>query len=212
MTATTLVYLLRHGEVDPAWRGRIYGGLDVELSDGGRAEARASAALLEDAPVERVISSPLCRARYSADRIAEPRGLDVIECDGLREIDRGTWAGLTFEQLEERDPGAHARWLADPVNSRPPDGESLGDLAERVVRALRNAIDDHPAGAPRVAAVTAHGWVVRTLLCAALGIPMEAAERLRMRTGSVHAIAWSAGAPRRLLGLDLDAPFVDGES
>jgi len=202
---TTLVYLVRHGEVDPDWRGRIYGGLDIELSDGGRDEARTSARVLAAAPIDRVISSPLRRARYSADLIAEPRGLGVLEHDGLREIDRGEWAGLTFEELDARDPGAHARWLADPIAKRPPGGESLGDLARRVRSALVDALDGHADGPPRVAAVAAHGWVVRTLLCDALGVPYDAAERLRTRTGSVHAVEWRAGAPRRLAGLDLDA-------
>lgn len=204
----SIVYLVRHGEVDPAWRSRIYGSLDVELSAGGRHEARSSARILRDAPIERVISSPLRRARFTADLVAGARGLEVHEHPDLREIDRGDWAGLTFAELEERDPGAHRRWLDAPLHTRPPGGESLGDLAERVRLALVATIEDAPQGPPRTAVVTAHGWVVRTLLCAAIGVPYDAADRLRMRTGSVHAIVWRDGAARQLLGLDLDAPIA----
>lgn len=208
MNASTLLYLIRHGEVDPAWRGRIYGGLDIDLSERGRDEARAGAAILADARIDRVISSPLRRARFTADLVAHERGLDVIEHPGLVEIHRGDWAGRTFEELEARDPGAHERWLAAPTNTRPPGGESLSDLRDRVRDALRNTIDLGSEGGPTpCAVVTAHGWVVRTILCDALGIELDAAETVRMRTGSIHAVEWREGQARRLLGLDLDAPL-----
>lgn len=207
MQRSILVYLVRHGEVDPAWRGRIYGGLDIELSATGRAEARDGARVLAEARIDRVVSSPLRRALFTARLLAAPRGLAVREHDGLKEIDRGDWAGSTFDELQARDPGAHARWLAAPSTTRPPRGESLTDLEERVTAALRETIDEQPPTDREhpCVAVTAHGWVVRVLLCRALHISSDAAERVRMRTGSIHAIAWADGRPRRLLGVDLDA-------
>jgi alpha-ribazole phosphatase len=203
--ATTRLYLIRHGEVDPAWRGRIYGGLEVELSEAGRREAFASATCLADLPLDGVLTSTLSRARFTAQILAESRGLEPRPHAGLVELDRGTWAGLTFDELESREPGAHERWMAAPDRERPAGGESLSDLAERVCAALRESIrPEHD----RVLAVTAHGWVVRVLLCEALGLPLTRAEDLRMRTASVHAIEWRAGRPDRLLGIDLDGPLA----
>ncbi|QDU84990.1 Phosphoserine phosphatase 1 [Planctomycetes bacterium Pla163] len=203
--ATTRLYLIRHGEVDPAWRGRIYGGLEVELSEFGRREAFASAACLAGLPLDGVLTSTLSRAQFTAQLLAEPRGLEPRDHVGLVELDRGDWAGLTFDELESRDPGAHERWLAAPDRERPTNGESLADLAERVRAALQESIRPD---VDRTLAVTAHGWVVRVLLCEALGLPLSRAEDLRMRTASIHAIEWRDGRPSRLLGLDLDGPLA----
>lgn len=202
---STRLYLIRHGEVDPAWRGRIYGGLDVELSEAGRHEALASAACLANLPLDGILTSPLSRARFTADLLAEPRALEPRAHAGLVELNRGSWAGLTFEELEARDPGAHGRWLAAPDRERPDGGESLIDLAARVRAALSELIRP---GRDQVLAVAAHGWVVRVLLCEALGLPLCRAEDLRMRTASVHAIEWRDDRPNRLLGIDLDGPLA----
>jgi broad specificity phosphatase PhoE len=197
----TLLYVVRHGEVDPSWRDRVYGCLDVPLSAHGEAEARASAAALAGVELDAVFTSPLARARFTAQLLAEQRRAGAIEHRGLCELDRGAWAGMSFSELESMDPGALARWNRAPDRVRPPNGESLADLHARVVAALRELIGDR---APRAVAVAAHGWVARVIVCDALGLPLAAAARLRMRTGCVAAVHWNGERPARLLGHDID--------
>jgi broad specificity phosphatase PhoE len=197
----TLIYVVRHGEVDPSWRDRVYGCLDVPLSEHGAAEARASAAALAGVALDAVFTSPLARARFTADLLADQRQTAAIEHSGLRELDRGAWAGQSFAELESSDPGALARWNAAPDEVRPPNGESLVDLHRRVVAALRELIGDRT---PRAVAVAAHGWVARVIVCDALGLPLAAAAKLRMRTGCVAAVHWNGERPVRLLGHDID--------
>jgi len=199
-----LVYVARHGEVDPRWRDRVYGCLDVELSRAGEDEARACAAFLDGAELDAVFTSPLARARFSAELLAERRGLVPRAHAGLVELDRGDWAGLTFGELEARDPGALAAWNRAPDVLRPPRGESLTDLAQRVNAALAECIE---SGRHRTVAVAAHGWVARVVLCQALGLDFTSAARLRMRTACLSAVLWRAGRPVELLGVDLDAPI-----
>jgi len=197
----TVIYVVRHGEVDSSWRDRVYGCLDVPLSEHGATEARASAAALAAVELDAVFTSPLARARFTAQILAERGRVPAIAHAGLRELDRGDWAGKTFAELEHQSPGALAMWNAAPDRVRPPNGESLADLHTRVLDALRELLGVAPA---RTVAVAAHGWVARVLVCDALGLPLAAAARLRMRTGCVAAVRWSGGRPVRLLGHDLD--------
>ena len=220
----TRIYLVRHGTVAPTWHGRIYGDLDVPLSAAGQDEARAVAELLRERPLSRVVSSGLSRAQFGAEAIGRARAkpLEVRVDPRWREISRGTWAGLTFQELEDRDPGAWERWSADPAEVRPPGGESLGDLLARVLPAARELVRECPG---QEVAVVAHGWTLRTLVAAALGWDLAACARLVMPPASLCALDWCAeedpvGGPHgggvaphqspppiraRLLGLGLDA-------
>lgn len=185
----TRIYLVRHGEVDAAWRGRLYGNLDVPLSDEGRRQAEDAAERLADRPLAAVVSSDLERARYGARRIAErARAAPPLDVDRRwRELSRGAWAGATFAELEQRAPGAFAAWLSDPERVRPPDGESLADVAARVGPALEGLAARAPGSE---VAVVAHGWVLRVVLARCLGLTGAAISRLVVPPASIAALDW----------------------
>lgn len=185
----TRMYLVRHGTVAEHWHGRIYGDLDVPLSEAGEAEALAVAALLRERPLARVVSSGLDRAHFGAQAIGRdrPAPLEVQVDRRWREISRGSWAGLTFAELEAREPGAWDRWAANPANVRPPGGENLEDL---LVRVLPAAWKLARAGAGHEVAVVAHGWVLRTLMAAALGLDLAACSTLVLPPASLCALDW----------------------
>jgi len=176
--------LVRHGAVAPPRPQVFYGGTEVPLSEAGRAEAAAAAAALQDWPLDAVVSSPLSRARYGAERIAENRGLagapDLAEA--FREIDRGRWLGLTKDEIRERWPGdleAHAR---DPRGWRGHAGESLEDLRLRVLQG-RSELEARWPG--RAVAVVAHLYPIRALAAEASGLGLEAWEEMKIPTGSI---------------------------
>jgi broad specificity phosphatase PhoE len=184
-SAPTRVFLLRHGEVDPAWSGRIYGALDVPLSPGGEREARRAAERLAGIELAAVISSGLTRTEFGAELLRAPRGLARCDDRELRELERGSWAGLTLAELEARDPGAFARWSAAPARERSPGGESLSDLGARVAPRFEHWLARHAGAA---FALVVHGWVVRVLLCRVLGLGLDHAVRLDVRTGDLFAL------------------------
>lgn len=185
----TRMYLVRHGTVAEHWHGRIYGDLDVPLSEAGEAEALAVAALLREQPLAKVVSSGLARAHFGAQAIGRDRHtpLEVHVDPRWAEISRGSWAGLTFAELEAREPGAWDRWAADPAGVRPPGGENLEDLLARVLPA---AWELARAGAGQEVAVVAHGWVLRTLMAAALGLDLAACSTLVLPPASLCALDW----------------------
>ena len=187
----TRLHLIRHGAVAPAWRSRLYGCLDVPLSEPGRREAQRAAEIVAQIDLAAVFSSGLERAEFGAACIRAGRGLERRDEPALRELDRGEWAGLTFAELDRRDPGAYQRWSAAPHEVRPPGGENLTDLTRRVVPALARIAAEHRGA--EIAIVT-HSWVIRVAVCAALAVPPARCMRLDVSTGGMAVLDWPAGA------------------
>jgi alpha-ribazole phosphatase len=173
--ASTWVYLARHGEVLHAAEGRFFGHTDIALSPVGRAQVAALGECLAAEPIEAVYASDLLRACDSAAPLASARGTKVIPVPPLREMAMGRWEGLTFPEIQAREPELCARWLADPFAMPFPEGEGVADLRARAVPALRQVIERH---AGRRIAVVAHGGTNRVLLAEALGLPLPNIFRL----------------------------------
>jgi alpha-ribazole phosphatase len=167
--ASTWVYLARHGEVLHAAEGRFFGHTDVALSPAGLLQAAALGERLSGEPIEAVYASDLLRARQSAAPLAAARGTDVVAVPPLREMAMGRWEGLTFAEIQTREPELCDRWLADPFALPFPEGEGLPDLRARAVPALRKVVERHAGG--RIA-VVAHGGTNRVILAEALGLPL----------------------------------------
>lgn len=209
----TRIFLVRHGAVEDAWRGRIYGCHDVELSPLGKREAQQAASRLRDIELAAVISSGLRRTELGAACIRAERGLPRVDDAELREIERGAWVGL---HPDETPDDGWRRWHAAPHVQRPPSGESLGDLSQRVLP----RIAAHAGGCPgKALAIVAHSWVLRVTLCHSLGMPLSRASRLAVPTGSIAVIDWpnerdgSVGEQRptlSALGADVLPPEAAG--
>jgi broad specificity phosphatase PhoE len=156
------------------------------------ADAAAAGVLadtLRELPVAAVYSSPLDRARATADQIAGTHQLTPIIVDGLREIDFGEVEGLGFDDLP---PDLQRGLLEEPARVRFPGGETYGDLQERVVSALSGVVARHEG--ETVVAVS-HAGAIRAALAAWLLMPDEAAFRLDQRNAAVNVIEWHDGTP-----------------
>ncbi len=190
-------HLLRHGAVVPPRPGAFYGARDVPLSPAGLAEARRAAAALADAPLRRVWASPLGRARRGAQLVAARHGLPVLVLPGLVEVDRGAWTGCTPEEIRRQRPGELEAASADPAGFRPPGGESLGDLRERVLETWAELRREALAQAPGEVAVVAHLWSIRAVVAAVLGLEIRDWPALRVPTGSITALELAADGAGR---------------
>jgi broad specificity phosphatase PhoE len=166
--------LVRHGEVDLAmFDGKkcLYGGVDIPLSSKGRDEAAAAAAVLEgEEDISVLWASPLSRAVYGAERIAERQdgmgrsAAAVVRHDGFREVDRGEWVGQTLEEIGSEEM---ARWNRDPT-FRPGGGaEALADVAARVLAAKDELLARSPWGS--TTCLVSHMWVTRSIVGEAIG-------------------------------------------
>jgi broad specificity phosphatase PhoE len=87
-------WFLRHGQTDWNRAGKCQGRRDVPLSMQGEAEAHAAAPQLKHLGINAICSSPLQRARHTADIIGHALGVPVIDVSGLEEMDVGPYEGV----------------------------------------------------------------------------------------------------------------------
>jgi broad specificity phosphatase PhoE len=149
----TRLLLVRHAQ--SAWneQGRWQGRADPPLSDLGRQQAASAAARV--GAVDAIVSSPLERARYTAETIASATGIGPVSFDeDLIERDVGPWSGLTRAEIEAGWPG-----FLDAAR-RPPGFESDDDLVARVHLALARLVTTFPDA--DVLVIT-HGGVIGSL-------------------------------------------------
>jgi broad specificity phosphatase PhoE len=165
----SLIYLLRHGEVEGAQTRRFIGHLDVPLSAAGERQCVTQAARLRGVALAALFSSDLVRARRSAEIIGGPHGLAPTAMPALREMAMGRWEGLTAAEIRAREPEAFADWMARVGEFPFPEGESVPDLVARAVPAFEAVARAHPG---RAIAIVAHGGTNRALLCHVFGLPL----------------------------------------
>jgi phosphoserine phosphatase len=170
----TTILIARHGESDWNRSRRWQGHADRPLTERGREQARALAERLAHVELDAVYSSDLRRALDTATTVAERQGLDVQVLPELREVDVGSWSGLTREEAEEQFPDGYVRWRAG--FPRWEDGETYEAMTDRVVSAVERIAREHEGG--RVLVVS-HGGPIRALHAAALGLDVHACRRLR---------------------------------
>ncbi|HEX3687928.1 MAG TPA: histidine phosphatase family protein [Gaiellaceae bacterium] len=176
----TTILLARHGETDWNHEGRFQGHADPALNATGRAQAAELAAELEAVELAAVYSSPLQRALETAEVVAAEHGLQPVAVDALREVDVGSWEGLTRAEVEARFPEQFAGWL--DYDQGWADGESYEEMARRVVAALLELAGAHEG--ERILAVT-HGGPIRAAFAFADGTSHADARRLGPRIGNV---------------------------
>lgn len=170
----TTILLARHGESDWNRAKRWQGFADRPLTDLGREQAVALAKRLGDTELDAVYSSDLQRARDTAEIVARSKGLRVETTPDLREVDVGSWSGLTRAEAEARFPDAYARWLQGGEGWD--DGETYEEMSRRVVAAIVRVAAQHPNGS---VLVVAHGGSIRAVHAAALGLDVHTYRRIQ---------------------------------
>ena len=170
----TTIFLARHGESDWNVEKRFQGHSDRPLTERGRVQAHALADLVGSEKIDAVYTSPLSRARETAEIVAARAGLKAVALPELREVDTGSWSGLSRADVEARFPEGFARWRSG--GSGWEDGESYEEMAERVIGALRKIAEDHPDG--RVLVIS-HGGPIRAIHAAAEGLAIKDYRRLK---------------------------------
>lgn len=170
----TTIFLARHGESDWNVEKRFQGHSDRPLTERGRKQAHALADLVASEKIDAVYTSPLSRAQETAEIVAGRAGLEPVALPELREVDTGSWSGLSRADVEARFPEGFSRWRSG--GSGWEDGETYEQMAERVIGALRTIAEDHPDG--RVLVIS-HGGPIRAIHAAAEGVAIDDYRRLK---------------------------------
>jgi broad specificity phosphatase PhoE len=162
--------VIRHGETSYNKEHRFTGQSDIPLSTLGECQARLLGAYLTAKHLDALVSSDLQRARATAIAIAGPCRLTVNEDSDIRELSLGKWEGMTFTEVQEREPNLLARWQANPTKYAPEGGETLVQLRTRIMCALDRWYTHYPDGT--VAWVT-HAGLIGVLICHLLDIDLN---------------------------------------
>jgi broad specificity phosphatase PhoE len=180
-----------HGLLGKTIVGRAPG---VELSADGLAETEQLAARLAPGSIEVLYSSPLQRARRTAEEIAGRLRLEVQLADELNELDFGDWTNqkLTdLHALEEWRQFNHFR-----SGSRIPNGEAMVEVQCRVLRLIERLCILHPA---QMVGLVSHGDVIKATLAHYLGASLDLAQRIEISPASVSIVRIQPYGPQVLL-------------
>lgn len=165
----TAVYLVRHGEVANP-NHVVYGDLPgFNLSAAGRAEASAAGVRLAQAPIDKILSSPLARAMQTAKAIAQHHDVPLVEDPGVGEARMyPDWIGHRWEDIPDLFPGQLEQYLADASMSTGTN-ESLAHVAHRMQCAVGDGLD---TGAEHLVVVS-HQDPIQAFRLAATGRPLS---------------------------------------
>ncbi len=171
--------VIRHGQTEWSATGKHTGRTDIPLTVQGRDEARAAARTLAGWTVDRAYTSPLVRARETAELVAPSCGLTLD--DDLMEWDYGAYEGETTPQTRERIPGWSV-WTHEIHG-----GESYDEVGERADRFLDRLAAELPSGN---AVVFAHGHYLAILIARWSGLPPVEGRRFALATATVSLLGW----------------------
>lgn len=147
----TEIYVIRHGETDWNRQGRLQGQEDIPLNETGRRQAEVCGQALQRVRFDRIFTSPLSRARETAEKIARYQSCASENDDGLLERDYGRLSGLTLPERE-----------AFAATGQPDGLEPWDALARRVLPALDRCADAVGEGGRGL--LVSHGAWINALL------------------------------------------------
>jgi broad specificity phosphatase PhoE len=193
------LFLVRHGQTTFNVEGRLPGQIaGVGLTDVGRRQAHQAAVALSATPLTAVFSSPLERARDTAEIIARGWGVQVRTDWRLADTDIGRWAGQKIDDLAKSDPDWKA-FLRHP--SEAPAGiESLAAVMQRAVTVVEELRRDESVGDN--VALVAHADVVKLIVAYYLGVKVDRAPAIHVDNASISTLVFHADEPPVVLAVN----------
>ncbi len=187
----TVVLLIRHASNDYLKENRLAGLIPrIHLNEQGQREAAALARRLEAVALDAIYSSPIERARETAQAVAQNRKLDVQIHPGLIEVDVGQWTGRLISELAETD--AWKQMLAQPVASQFPGGDSFAHAHQRIVAAMDALVAAHP---DQIIALVSHADPIKIALAHYLKMDLNQFNRIVVDPASVSVLKFNERGP-----------------
>lgn len=179
----TTFYLIRHGENDLV--GHTIAGRSpaVHLNAHGKQQARRLAEHLAGHKIQHLVSSPLERARETAEPLAQRLGLTIEFSDGLLEVNFGEWTRKRLTELDALD--GWRQWNSFRSGHRAPGGESMLEVQARFVGEMQRLRQKWPE---HTVALFSHGDALRAGICYWLGLPLDLLLRLELSTASYTVV------------------------
>lgn len=196
------ILLVRHGETQWNREGRYQGRTDIPLSSDGEAQVRALGARLAHLPIAAAVSSPLTRARRTAEAILAGRETKLELDAGLLEISHGAWEGQLASDIELSHAEMFGTWRSHPDVDVPagPGAETLGDVEARAWPVLVRLCER--LGPDDTGLLAAHDAVNRALLCRVLGLPLTRVWMFRQAPATLNVLSGPTLATLQIVRLN----------
>lgn len=190
MDSPTQLFLIRHGEVESRYH-RVFGGrIDMDLSPFGREQARALATYLQRIPFEIIFASPMKRVQQTLAQLIEGQAKAPVILPELREVDFGTWTGLSWEQVGVQFQADAFQWLDHLEDGSISEAETIPHFRQRIDSALRRILAD---GTGKPVAIVCHGGVIRMILSILLNLPLRKMAAFDVEYASLTVVDYLPG-------------------
>ncbi|WP_300459138.1 alpha-ribazole phosphatase [Desulfobacula sp.] len=182
--AESLIFLLRHGQIQGSEKKRFLGRTDVHLDQTGIHQALYWKKAFSSVRVETIYSSSLERCAHTAGVIAN--GKHITTVPALNEINMGEWDGKSFDDIKQSLPREFETRGRMIDQFRPPRGESFQDLQERVWPFFET-LKKKQAG--HILVVT-HAGVIRVMMCGIMGLHLKEMFKVKLVYGQLFILSF----------------------
>ena len=158
----TKIYVVRHCEAAGNHERLFQGTTDCDITELGVKQLGFLSKRFADIPLEAIYTSPLIRARKTAEALKADRDIKITELAGLAEINGGILEAKPFMPTMRSIPGLAEIWNDTPEDFYPEGGEPMREAYERVWNAVTLIAKENVG---KTVAVTSHGGVIRCLNC-----------------------------------------------
>jgi len=194
--------LIRHGKTQWNLEKKIQGEKDIPLSPQGRSQVMGWSFFLKDSSLDLILSSPMARARETAEILGKNLGLEIVMDENIREQAFGLWEGRSIDEIRREFSGVVEEQERMGWNFSPPGGEARHEVLKRALGAME------AAGARFKGfnlLVVTHQGVINSLVYHALGRAFLPEEKRIIRDGHVHKFSWDQELIlRKLNAMDLN--------
>lgn len=184
----TTVVLIRHGETKGNREGLFRGQMDFPLNENGLKQARDLARALKNHTLTAIYSSPLARAKTTAEIIAQPHKLKVEIEPCFNNINLWLWQGRPKAEIKEKFPELWQLWITEPERLELPDGETLNEVQNRSFKALERITQKHSG---QTIAIISHRAVLKPLLARALHVAPPYFWKFHLDNGSYSILEFT---------------------
>ena len=182
---TLKLTLLRHGETRSNRDSLVLGTNTVPLTKIGIQQSIKAAKRIAQLSISAIYCSPFLRTTQTASYVTEETGIPAIELDGLREMDSGEMEGIKMDEMRIKYPEYMQKWDSDPSTSRPPGGDTMGEVHERTWDSVLSLSEYHRN--EHILAVS-HLFPIQGILCNIAGIHSNNYEKFKIELGSLTTV------------------------
>ncbi len=197
------ILLARHGENNWVKENRLAGWTPgVVLNDNGHEQAKGLAERLAHLPIKAIYTSPLERCVQTAEHVAKPHSLDLIEFPEMGEVKYGEWEGEKIAELSKKKEWHTIQFF--PSRFGFPEGETLRGVQARAVDAIEMLAERH---SDEMVIVCAHADVIKLVLAHYLGAHIDLFQRIGLSPASVSVLGLGEHGGVRVMRVNDDGPI-----